>query len=148
MAIALEFINVVVPIARIREVYPGGWEQCVQDYAQRIGQRAWYDQYLFRDGALHPGDARQLVEGWRILGFEVTQTHRGRVNWKDVCVIDSRHGGPTAPCPWLALENSGRVAYLAQTPPGPLAWRGRPSPGSRHSPVPVQAGSAAYFPQR
>ena len=41
MAIALEFIDLLVPIARIQEVYPGGWDQCLLDYADRIGRRVW-----------------------------------------------------------------------------------------------------------
>ena len=37
MAIALEFIDFVVPIALIRQKYPGGWEQCLQDHERLIG---------------------------------------------------------------------------------------------------------------
>ena len=36
MAIALEFIDFVVPIALIRQKYPGGWEQCLQDHERLI----------------------------------------------------------------------------------------------------------------
>jgi hypothetical protein len=32
MAIALEFIDFVVPIALVRQKYPGGWAQCLQDH--------------------------------------------------------------------------------------------------------------------
>lgn len=32
MAIALEFIDFIVPIALIRQKYPGGWEQCLRDH--------------------------------------------------------------------------------------------------------------------
>ena len=42
MAIALEFIDFVVPIATIRE---------------------------FRGGAMSPGDVREIAERWRRLGF-------------------------------------------------------------------------------
>jgi len=37
MAIALEFIDFVVPIALIRQNYPGGWAQCLQDHERLIG---------------------------------------------------------------------------------------------------------------
>ena len=47
VALALEFIDFVVPIARIREEYPGGWEQCLHDHADLIGGRVWYDDHLF-----------------------------------------------------------------------------------------------------
>jgi len=129
VAIALEFIDVVVPIAKIRDLYPGGWEQCRRDYARQIGRRVWFDQHLFRDGAMTPADARLLVEGWSVLGFEPTAVDgRGAVYWKDLCVVDWRHGGPTRACSWLAFDAATRTAHLAGTAPGALAWRKRPWP--------------------
>lgn len=129
MAIALEYIDLVVPIARIREAYPGGWERCLLDYAARVGGRVWYDEHLFRDGAMGTADARLLVEGWSVLGFEPLGTRASGLYWKDVCVLDSRLGGPTRPCEWLTFDSACRIAYLAGTDPGPLAWRGAPACG-------------------
>jgi hypothetical protein len=128
MAIALEFIDVVVPIARIRETYPGGLDQCLLDYAPQIGRRVWYDMHLFRDGAMSPDEARLLVEGWGIIGFEPTGTGVGGLYWKDVCVVDWRLSGPTRHCEWLTFDRSSRTAHLAGVEPGPLAWRGQPRP--------------------
>lgn len=128
MAIALEFIDVVLTVARIREVYPGGWDQCLLDHAPLLGRRIWFDGLLLRDGAMGPEEARTLVEGWAALGFEPTGKRRGALYWKDLCVIDSHHGGPTLPCDWLSYDAGGRTAHLAGTEPGPLAWRGQPSP--------------------
>ena len=48
MTIALEFIDFVVPIALIRQKYPGGWEQCLQDHESLIGGRVWFDEHLLR----------------------------------------------------------------------------------------------------
>jgi hypothetical protein len=131
VAIALEFIDLVVPIARIREVYPGGWEQCKLDYAPLLGRRVWYDQHLFRDGAMGPSEARMLVEGWAVLGFEPTGTRRDGLYWKDLCVVEWNHGGPTRPCEWLSFDKARRIAHLAGTEPGPLVWRGQPSPRAK-----------------
>jgi len=128
VAIALEFIDVVVPIARIRESYPGGWEQCLLDYSELLGRRVWYDRHLFRDGAMSPPQAQTLVEGWAVLGFEPTGTRHGELFWKDLCVLDWYQSGPTRPCDWLTFDRSSRTAYLAGTQPGPLVWRRRPSP--------------------
>jgi hypothetical protein len=130
VAIALEFIDVVLPIARIRETYPGGWDQCLLDHARLLGRRIWFDRHLFRDGATRPADARALVDGWAALGFEPTGRRRGALYWKDLCVIDSRHGGPTLPCDWLGYDARERTAHLAGTDPGALAWRGLPALGS------------------
>ncbi len=127
MAIGLEFIDVVVPITRIREAYPGGWEQCVLDYAALLGRRVWYDRHLFRDGGVTPEDAQRIVEGWSVLGFDVIERHRGKLCWKDLCVVQSSLGGPTLPCRWLSFDGPRRTAHLAGTDPGPLAWRGAPA---------------------
>ena len=37
MAIALEFIDLIIPISVIEEKYPGGWNQCLLDHAELIG---------------------------------------------------------------------------------------------------------------
>lgn len=132
MSIALEFIDVVIPIANIRERYPGGWQQCVLDYAALLGRRVWHDQHLFRDGAMSPPEAQALVEGWAILGFEPMGKRRKGAYWKDLCVVDWRSGGPTLPCDWLAFDPSSRTAHLAGAEPGPLAWRGQPAPIGVH----------------
>ncbi|HEX4584897.1 MAG TPA: hypothetical protein VH183_08720 [Burkholderiaceae bacterium] len=118
----------MIPIARIRESYPGGWEQCLLDYAALLGRRVWYDQHLFRDGAMSPSEARMRVEGWAVLGFEPTETRRQGLYWKDLCVVDSCHNGPTRPCDWLAFDPVSRTAYLAGAEPGPLVCRGHPRP--------------------
>jgi hypothetical protein len=128
MAIALEFIDVVIPIAKIRDSYPGGWEQCLLDYATLLGRRVWYDQHLFRDGAMSPPDAKLLVEGWAVLGFELTETRRDGLYWKDLCVVDWHQDGPTLPCDWLSFDRASRTAHLSGADPGPLVWRGHPKP--------------------
>jgi hypothetical protein len=128
VAIGLEYIDLVIPIARIRETYPGGWKQCVRDYAALLGRRVWYDRHLFRDGAMCLSQAQRLVEGWAVLGFEPTGMRGQRRYWKDVCLVDWRRGGPTRPCDWLAFDRSTRTAHLAAADPGSVAWRGRPQP--------------------
>jgi hypothetical protein len=37
MAIQLEFVSVIVPVQRIRDLYPGGWSGFLTDNAGRIG---------------------------------------------------------------------------------------------------------------
>jgi hypothetical protein len=128
VAIGLEFIDVVIPIARIRDAYPGGWEQCLLDYAALLGRRVWYDQHLFRDGAMSLSDAKMLVEGWAVLGFEPTETRADGVYWKDLCVVDWTQHGPTQPCDWLSFDQASRTAHLAGADPGPVVWRGHPRP--------------------
>jgi hypothetical protein len=134
VAIGLEFIDVIIPIANIRDRYPGGWEQCRLDYAALLGRRIWYDQHLFRDGAMSPPEAQALVEGWAVLGFQLVGVGRDGLYWKDLCVVDWALGGATLPCDWLSFDPSTRTAHLAGVEPGPLAWRGQPSPSRTHQP--------------
>ena len=126
MAIALEFIDFVVPISVIRAKYPGGWEQCVSDHESLVGGRVWFDRYLFRDGAMNPSDIGHLVEPWAALGFEPTATRDGHQVWNDVCVVEAMFGGTTLPCDWLVVDTGQRVAYLKGTEAGPIAGREEP----------------------
>lgn len=124
MAIALEFIDFVVPIEIIRNKYPGGWEQCLRDHAALIGGRVWYDDHLFRDGAMSPNDIGHLVDHWADLGFEPTELCDGEQVWKDVCAVESVFGGPTLPCNWITVDTDQRIAYLRGTEPGAVVRRG------------------------
>ena len=123
MAVALEFIDFIVPIAVIREKYPGGWEQCLKDHERLIGGRVWYDDHLLRDGAMNPHDIESLIDEWTALGFQPMEERDGDRRWKDVCVVESMLGGPTLPCEWLTLGEDGRSAFLEGTDPGPTRSR-------------------------
>lgn len=129
MSIALEFIDFVVPIAVIREKYPGGWEQCLKDHENLICGRVWFDEHLLRDGAMSPQGIGALVDEWTELGFEPTEERDGRLVWKDCCVVESLLGGPTLPCNWLEIGEDECAAYLKGTDPRELActalWRCR-----------------------
>ncbi|SFU73542.1 hypothetical protein [Nitrosospira multiformis] len=123
MAIALEFIDFIVPIALIREKYPGGWEQCLKDHENLIGGRVWFDEHLLRDGAMSPDGIAALVDEWTELGFEPTEERDGQQVWKECCVVESLYGRPTLPCDWLEIGEDGCTAYLKGTEPGEVASR-------------------------
>ncbi|PKO02878.1 MAG: hypothetical protein CVU43_05520 [Chloroflexi bacterium HGW-Chloroflexi-5] len=121
MAIQLEFIDFIIPIKTIKKKYPGGWEQCLKDHEDLIGRVIWYDDHLFRTGAMNPMDIRCLIEEWGKLGFH---THAGGNNptkWIDVCVVEFVFGGVTLPCDWI--EVVGDIAYLKDTSKGKLIGR-------------------------
>jgi len=118
MAVALEFIDFIVPIALIREKYPGGWEQCLIDHERLLGGRVWFDDHLLRDGAMNPNDISSLIDEWTELGFQPMEERDGERVWKDVCVVESMFGGPTLPCEWLVIGEDGCSAYLKGTEPG------------------------------
>ena len=122
MAVSLEFINLVVPIRTIREKYPGGWEQCVRDHSSLIGGRVWYDEHLFRDGAMNAMDMDGTVAGWAAKGFETMQVVDGRSTWCDVCVVEVP-GGSTVSCSWLEVDETKEIAWFKGAPQGDVAGR-------------------------
>ena len=122
MAIQLEFINFVVPIHVIKQKYPGGWEACLEDHQNLIGGRVWYDEHLFRDGTMNPGDMGQLVEEGKAMGFQIEEDVNGKKVFKDACVTEGFFGH-FYPCDWLINLDDDQGAYLKGTAPGPLVGR-------------------------
>jgi len=53
-------------------------------------------QRFFRYGALNQNDIRQIVEYWEKQGLKPTGRSKGKLCWKDLCVVDIH--GPTLPC--------------------------------------------------
>ena len=123
MAVALEFIDFIVPIAVIKEKYPGGWEQCLKDHSDVIGGRVWHDEYLLRDGSMGSSGIEYLIEKWTDLGFEPWIEENGIKVWKDCCVTEHVFGGPTRRCDWIEFTEDGRGAFLRGTPPGTIVRR-------------------------
>jgi len=118
MAIKLEFIDIIVPRFIIEQKFPGGWQAWHAHYESVIGLSVWFDDHLFRAGAMNPIDAQNILDDWGYLGFELTGTNSsGEEVWQDVCVSGRIFGGATLPCEWLALDSNGD-AYLTGTEPG------------------------------
>ena len=116
-----QFINFIVPIKIIEEKYPGGWTKCLEDHANLIGGRVWYDNHLFHDGAMNPKDIGSLVEEWTAMGFECTGEKDGQKYWKDGCVYEAMFGGPTLPCNWIESDATNSYVSLKGAPVCKLA---------------------------
>lgn len=114
MTIQLEFIDFIVPRAVIEEKYPGGWIQCLKDHENLIGGSVWYDEYLFRDGAMNPMDIEGLVNKWQRLGFSTHKENEDGmpIEWLDVCVCEGLLGGPTLKCNWIDVDVDTQTARL------------------------------------
>jgi hypothetical protein len=122
MAVQLEFINLIVPIETIKAKYPGSWEACLADHKDAIGGRIWFDDHLFRDGAMNPMDMQFLVTCWESMGFETKREVDGTIVWQDVCVTDFINGN-SRPCDWLLHMDTEDAVYLKGTEPGPVIGR-------------------------
>ena len=148
MAVKLEFINVIVPISVIETKYPGGWEKCLSDHNAAIGGRVWFDEYLFRDGAMNPMDTGLIVERWAKLGL--TPAIGDPQKWADLCVVEGLLGGPTAPCNWIEVAEDGSSASLKGAPSSPVIGRDNvrmPKPrGSKSEPARTAIDPPHRFP--
>lgn len=127
MAITTEFIDFIVPIQTIRDKYPGGWEQCLKDHESLINGRVWFDDHLFRDGAMNPMDIESIVERWEAMGFEGIVVEDGKKSWKDMCVCEGLFGGATQDCDWLVIDPETRSVYLQGTDIGEVVYPKRGS---------------------
>ena len=117
MAVALMFISVLVRIDAIRAKYPGGWDQFLKDAEGDIGESSWYDEHLYREGAMSPSDIAEIVEFWQEKGLTTHRVENGEaVEWIDLCVTE--FFGPTLPCSWYADVPDTYAAYLKGTEPG------------------------------
>lgn len=121
MAVALEFIDLLIPVALIREKYPGGLEACAADHERLLGRRVWLDEHLFRDGALTLPEIDARIAGWAVLGFKPWSGSGASRCWSELCVVDLRQGGPTMPCAWLAYDADSRIAWYTGTARGAIA---------------------------
>jgi hypothetical protein len=122
MPIALEHINFIVRRSTIEEKYPGGWDQCLIDHASSLGTRVWYDEHLFRDGAMNPIDMESLVNAWRAIGFQAILINSEK-KWLDCCVIDESLETLTLSCDWIKIDLAGAFAYLKDQDPSEIMGR-------------------------
>lgn len=110
MTIALECINLIIPIALIEKKHPGGWQAFLTENPGL--PLDYYDQHLLRLGAMDSLGILFLIEDWKKKGFKPYKTVDGIKHWKDMCVVDT-FSGPTLPCTWLQFDAVRRTASLA-----------------------------------
>jgi hypothetical protein len=120
MALWLDVYSLIIPIEKIDECYPGGFEA----YITKIGGPdigCWYDEHLLRLGAMNPLDIDTYIEFWKNLGLTPTEERDGKKCWKDMCVVNHM-GFPSIPCDWL-VSAGPRIVYLKGKPPGEVIGR-------------------------
>ncbi len=123
MAVMTEFLDLIVPVAIIEEKYPGGWAQCLRDHQPALNARVWFDEHLFRDGAMNPEAMEALLKEWWKLGFDCYEERDGKTCWKDLCVYDGSLSRSPVVCDWLLEDAATRSVYLKGTPMGEVVGR-------------------------
>jgi hypothetical protein len=116
MAVALEFLNLIIPIQNIERVYPGGFEQFKIDNVDQIGKSIWYDDYILRDGDMGWQDIEVKLYYWEKLGLKLSNRIESKnVSWAEVCVMYDVDG-PSMPCDWIESEFFSFTANLKGVP--------------------------------
>jgi type I restriction enzyme M protein len=121
MPVTLEFYNLIIPVSVIEEKYPGGWEQCVKDH-DNIWSAVWYDEHLFRLGAMNSMDIGDIIAAWEGMGFKASKRKNGQKLWKDFCVLGTLSGHDNWQCEWLETDSERWCAYLKGTDPGGIIY--------------------------
>jgi len=128
MSLFVQFYSVIIPLEKIKTCESvGGLMGILELKKDAVGGRIYFDDYLYRDGAMGPGDVEDIVKFWEGHGLVGIAERDGAEYWKDLCVVDM-FGGPTLPCDWLEFEalideegrRSHSFVYRKGTEPGKL----------------------------
>jgi hypothetical protein len=115
MAVALEHINIIVPIAAIeRSRLPGGFRALQDRIARTSFCTCSYDGQLFCEGTVDPGAVNEILLKWEFYGLHAVERQGGIPRSRDLCVVD-RFGGPRLPCDWLELDLGLGLARMKET---------------------------------
>ena len=116
MPIQLECLNLVIPIHKLKKKCAkvlGDIDTFLDQAQSQDG--IWFDEHLYREGAMNSLDLMLRLEKWKKAGLKLTRKRSGVVEWDDLCVVDS-FSGPTLPCRWLKYNSVKLSAWLAGTP--------------------------------
>ena len=114
MAIKLEFINVIIPVEKIREKLG---DEVFNNQFSTITATCWNDGLLYRDGCMNEINLRDMLDEWQNVDFELFEIIGGKKHWKDLCVAYSWHG-PSYPCEWLEYDPEKNIVWLKGHNPG------------------------------
>jgi hypothetical protein len=121
MAIACEFLSVLIPIKNIETHFLGGFAAFENEYQILCGRAPQSDGDLVREGAMSPMDVDEIVTYWRKKGLTPMESlPDGSKKWKDLCVVEAMFGGPTLPCDWIEFSSRDRCAWLKCEPKGEI----------------------------
>lgn len=119
MAVYCEFINIIIPIANIDRVYPGGFAAYKQEHAKEFTGRMYHDEYLFRDGAMSAGDAQAIITEWEQRGLIPLISKDGVEYWHELCSVNMMTG-LTQPCTWARYDRKQSCVHMTGAPETPV----------------------------
>jgi hypothetical protein len=122
MAVALEFLNLIVPLDAMRRCATlGPFERAALTASgPQVWEVQWHDGRLYRDGAMSGSDLDDIVDEWVRRGLQVFDESTGRRVWRDLCVVASQQGVAPGECPWLRYDAETNSVALVGAPRGPV----------------------------
>lgn len=114
--IPLEFLNLIVRTDRLRDRYPGGWEQFLRDFHWQLEDGANHDGPLTRFGAMNDQDMLETQHKLEAIGLRLTRKLGGQLIHADMA-YPGRPDDPGLPCPWLQVrDEDGLTAHFVGVP--------------------------------
>ena len=112
MAVAIEFLNMIISVAEIEKKYPGGWEKCHKDIGCDLpGAPSWSDGELLRLGTMSEMTLQLMGDEWTLMGFKGFSGSGDEKKWEDFCQFGATAG--PAFCDWLSFdEKQGTVSLV------------------------------------
>ena len=113
LAVQIEFLNMIIPIAVIDKKYLGGWEQYRKDNGFSATESDDFsDGELHRLGAMDEFSLQLIVSEWKSRGLKGFVGSGEKKTWKDYCLFDS-FTGPSH-CDWLSFDaKEGTVSWVS-----------------------------------
>ena len=104
MAVALQCLNLIIPVRCIAARWPGGFAAFWRSHGQQ--PRLWHDGRLLRDGAMHLLELQRQLQWWQQHGLGAV------AGQQDLCIVDVQRGLISQPCDWLELDLPRELARL------------------------------------
>src|SRR5882724_8845109 len=129
MAIRLQFVNLVIPVATLERALAGqgGFRKFIESQGPLLNEMVWSDAYLCCvDGAMDWSLTEDMVARWEAHGLQGLVGVAPHQWWKDLAICASGRGA-TFPCDWLQYDAKENCVYLNGTPkvevigPSPLS---------------------------
>lgn len=100
MAILSMFYSVVIPIENLKKIFTK--RELYKVLTKRSHNNLiWFDDYLYREGSMSPGDNEAIIKFWEECGLVIFDTKDGKEHWKDLCLVSALDNETTTPCDWI-----------------------------------------------
>jgi hypothetical protein len=124
MAIFIEFVNLIIPIATIERCsavggFQGFLRSRASEFGNKVGELIWHDEYLCRvDGSMTTSDIPLMIDIWEQRGLRAYVGEGEERAWADMCVVLEGLGLRSPRCAWLTVDASQSWAWHTGFPEG------------------------------